>query len=29
MVALQRLRNEDLMIDGDTFDPEKAGYDYD
>ena len=26
MVAVQRLRNEDLMIDGDSFDPEKAGY---
>jgi hypothetical protein len=26
MVAVQRLRHEDLMIDGDSFDPEKAGY---
>ena len=26
MVAVHRLRHEDLMIDGDSFDPEKAGY---
>ena len=28
MIALQRLRNEELMIDSSQFDPEKAGYEY-